>query len=429
MLKRYKKILILFMVLVMAVSSAVFPKAVKGAAKQYGIVIADKNGKYSFYDINSTSKKAGIEITDKGNIMVPLKRLTGLIPVLTFSYDAKTKKATVSNKENGKRIVFTKDSNYFNYYSGSKAKAVKKSMPYKAYVSTVSSATMVHMSALKWVMSATAGVKSFKTAEMQTAGYDTYTYSGLIAYNPYTTVSAIPKATGVTNISSTVRVTIPEGYSVAQIFDLLVKKGVCAKTDFLYSALNAEYDNTLVKAIQENENRCFKLEGYLYPDTYEFYRLSKGTDVISKMLKNTELKITEEDRTRAKGLGYTVDEIITIASLIEKEAGDPQIMANIASVIYNRLNINMQLQLDASIYYVERYIKPYISGDINRYNSYYNTYKCSALPAGPICSPGKNAIQAALNPADTDYLYFYSDAEGNYYFSATYDEIKAISGK
>ena len=69
---------------------------------------------------------------------------------------------------------------------------------------------------------------------------------------------------------------------------------------------------------------------------------------------------------------------------------------------------------------MERYIKPYITGDINRYNSYYNTYKCSALPAGPICNPGRASIQAALNPADTDYLYFYSDENGEYYFASTY---------
>ena len=89
----------------------------------------------------------------------------------------------------------------------------------------------------------------------------------------------------------------------------------------------------------------------------------------------------------------------------------------------------MKLELDASVNYVENYIKPYISGDENRCNSYYNTRKCSALPAGPICNPGKKAIQAALNPADTDYLFFYSDELGDYYFTVTYDEIKTYYEK
>ncbi len=421
MLKKYGRLFALFMVLILTASSAAVPLKVKGATKQYGIVIADKNGKYSFYDINTKTKKAGIEITSSGNIMVPLKTLSSLMPVLAFSYNTKAKKVAVTNTGNGKKVVFTNNSKYYYYYSGSKAKGVKKSMPYKAYVSSNSLATMVHMSALKWVMSTTAGVKSFKTVQMQPAGYDTYTYSGLIAYNPYGAVSAIPKSTNVNNISKTVRVTIPEGYSVAQIFDLLVKKGVCAETDTLYDALN-NYDFSnypLAGELTENENRCFRLEGYLFPDTYEFYRLSKPADAIGKFLSNTEAKITEEDRNKAKSLGYSVDEILTIASLIEKEAGGSDDRPLIASVIYNRLNANMQLQLDASIYYVERYIKPYISGDVNRYNSFYNTYKCSALPAGPICNPGKAAIQAALNPADTDYLYFYSDEDGNYHYSAT----------
>ena len=82
----------------------------------------------------------------------------------------------------------------------------------------------------------------------------------------------------------------------------------------------------------------------------------------------------------------------------------------------------MKLQMDSSIRYVENSVKPYITGDINRYNSYYNTYKCPALPAGPICNPGKQWITAALYPADTDYLYFVNDANGNYYYASTYEE-------
>ncbi|MGB8453253.1 MAG: endolytic transglycosylase MltG [Anaerocolumna sp.] len=429
MLKKNKKLFILLLAFSMTVSSAVFPKEVSGAVKQYGIVVSDKTGKYSFYDLNSKTKAAGIEITQSGIIMVPLKKLTNLMPALSFSYDSKLKKATVLNSNNGKKVTFTKDSNYCYYYATSKSEPVKKSMPYKAYISPDSSAMMVHMSALKWVMSATTGVKSFKTTKMQNAGYDTYTYSGLIAYNPYGAVSNIPKSTNVSNISTTVKITIPEGYSVPQVFDLLVKKGVCAKTDFLYDALNAEYDYTFIDEIPDNENRCYRLEGYLFPDTYEFYRLSKGTNVINTILKNTESKITEEDRDKAESLGYSMDEILTIASLIEKESGDPNIMPNISSVIYNRLNTNVPLQLDATYFYLTRYIEPNITGDIGQYDSYYDTYQCSALPAGPICNPGKTSIQAALNPADTDYLYFYSDEGGKYYFTSTYEEIQAISGR
>jgi uncharacterized YceG family protein len=204
--------------------------------------------------------------------------------------------------------------------------------------------------------------------------------------------------------------------------NLLVSKGVCASTDYLYHAM-ADYDFSyypLVKEIKADENRCFKLEGYLYPDTYEFYRLSSGQNVIGKFLRASEAKITNEDREKAQSLGYSMDEILTVASLVQKEAGKKEDMPLIASVIYNRLKKPMKLQLDASIYYIERYVKPYLNGDINRYNEYYNTYKCAALPAGPICNPGSEAIQAALNPAQSNYYYFYSDAEGNYHFSENY---------
>lgn len=428
-MKKLKQIFALLMVMILAVPVVGKPEKVDAAVKKISIVTADQNGKYSFYDINSLdNKSAGIEITESGSIMVPLKKLSSLMPALVFSYDENNQKYTVTNKVNGKKAVFTKDTNIVYYYANAKAKGVKKTLPSKTYISTVGSALMVHMSALKWVMQETAGVKSFKVSEMQSAGYDTYTYSGLIAYNPYGSVSAIPKATNVANLSSTIRVTIPEGYSLPQIFDLLVKKGVCASTDFLYSALDSDYKQELFKAIPVNENRCYKLEGYLFPDTYEFYRLSKGTDVINRILNSTESRITAEERAKAESLGYTVDEILTIASLIEKEAPDADTMSKVSSVIHNRLRIKMKLRLDATDFYLDRYVRPNITGDKERFNIYYDTYQCSALPAGPVCSPGKAAIKAALNPADTDYLYFYSDAQGDYYFATTYEEIKVYYG-
>lgn len=411
----------------------IFPISTEGnaeaATKNYGIVVADRNGNYSFYDMNGVTKgTAAIEITKTGKIMVPLKKLCKLIPGLTYSYDSVRKQASVINTYNGKKIVYTKNSLYLNYYSGPKSKASKKTMTYKMYVSENSSSVMVHMSSLKWVMGTTGGYQYYKIDDMQKTGYDTSLYSGLVAYNPYRAITAIPIATKVKGISSTVKVTIPEGYSVAQTLDLLVKKGVCASTDVLYNTME-NYDFNyypLVSEIEDNENRSFKLEGYLYPDTYEFYRLSKSQDVIGKFLRTIETKISLEDREKTLSMGYSVNELLTVASMVEKETADPKLMPNIASVIYNRLDIGMKLRFDSSIYYVERYIKPYISGDINRYNSFYNTYKCAALPAGPICNPGKAAIEAALNPAVTDYLYFYSDNNGEYHFSKEYVNPKAI---
>ncbi len=424
-MKRYLLIgKILFLICMSFILLRIAPSATADAKeKKYGIAIADENGKYTFYDLNDkTDGKASIEVSPKGNVMIPLKKLTSYMPLLSYKFNSVSNTATITNTQNGKKIVLTKDSKYLNYYSGPKAKPSKKSMVYKMYISESSSDVMVHMSTLKWVCQSSAGVKSFKTVDMQKAGYDTLTYSSIILYNPYEAITELPKASKVTGISATVKVTIPEGYSVAQIFDLLVKKGVCASTEGLYQMME-DYDFSyypLVSEIPDNENRCFKLEGYLYPDTYEFYRLSKPQDVIGKFLRNTEAKLTAEDRAKAVEMGLTVNEILTIASMIEKETADKNLMSTIASVIYNRLDLGMKLQFDSTIYYVERYIKPFIIGDINRYNSFYNTYKCPALPASPICNPGRAAIKAALNPETTDYLYFYSDEAGEYHFSKDY---------
>lgn len=399
---------------------------VEAAEKKYGIMIADNKGKYTFYDFYNISENDNtIELTDEGNVMVPLERLVNLIPGLTYRYDKKKETATIINNQNGKKLIYKTDNQYATYYAN--AKASKKKLVYPTYISPSSSAVMVHMNSLKWLFNSTKGFGYYKTADMQKMGYDTLTYSGVLLYNPYQAVTELPKATSVNGISNTVKVTIPEGYSVPQVFNLLVKKGVCSSTKQLYDAMD-NYDFSyypLVAAIEENEHRCYKLEGYLYPDTYEFYRLSKAQDVIGKFLRNAENRITENDRKKAEAMGYSVNEILTIASIIEKETSDPAVMKQVSSVIYNRLNINMKLQMDCGTYYVERYIKPYITGDVNRYNEYYNMYKCKALPSGPICNPGRKAIEAAFSPSVTDYLYFYSDEKGEYHFSKEYHNVVA----
>jgi UPF0755 protein len=428
---KFRVYLGLTVLLITAILGINRPNVAKAAStpSKYGIIIADEKGSYTFYNMNdSSNKKAAIQITKSGSIMVPLEKVIKLIPGLSYQYDSAKKKLTVKNSNNGKRIIYTLNSKTMQYYSSSKAKAVKKTLSYQMYRSKISSASMVPMDSLKWVLKSVKGYQFYSASKLQGLGYDTVTYSGVIVYHYNKIVESAPKATTVKGIPNTLKVSIPEGYSVAQTFDLLVKKGVAESTAALFATM-ANYDYSyypLVEKIQPSKNRCFKLEGYLYPDTYEFYRLSKPQDIIGKFLRNAETKLTKADREAAEALGYSVDEILTIASLIEKETGDHSLMPKISSVIHNRLNVGMKLQFDSSIFYVERYIKPYISGDINRYNSYYNTYKCAALPAGSICNPGRAAIQAALNPEATDYLFFYSDKNGEYHFSAEYVDPKSI---
>lgn len=226
-----------------------------------------------------------------------------------------------------------------------------------------------------------------------------------------------------TQLTQTVSITFKEGQAMTEIFKILDEKGVASFDDLMNTAQTYDYSYyPLVAAIPENANRCFKLEGYLFPDTYEFYLNQKPQDAIGKFLRNGKAKITDDMKAQASALGYTMDEVLTVASIIEKEGANSNEVSKIAAVIYNRLEAGMKLQMDSSIYYIERHVKPYLTGDINRYNSYYNTYKCSALPAGPISNPGLKTIKAALNPADVDYLYFCHDENANYYYAATYEE-------
>ncbi|WP_455714125.1 endolytic transglycosylase MltG [Anaerosporobacter sp.] len=404
-------------------------KAKASGPSKYGVLIGDAKGKYTFYDWNS--KKGTQRIIKKSsNIMLPLRKTCSNLSNIKYTYNFNTNKATVTNTKTGKKIVFVKDSKTAYTYTSSKSKAKKITLKYKMYLDKESNAAMVEASALSYVLSAKSGYHLYSSkSTLKDAGYSTSQYAGVIVLNPYKKVSDLPDATKVKYISEKTasnvkKVTIPEGYSVAQVFELLVSKGVCASEKALFGAAqNTDFSNYTCIANQlEKENRCFTLEGYLYPDTYEFYGNSNPVDVLKKILTNTDKKLTEEYYTGAEELGYSLDEIITIASIIEKETGKDEERAKVASVLYNRLNIGMKLQCDATINYIEKYVKPYITGDINRYNQYYNTRKCNALPEGPITNPGKKAIQAALNPADTEYFYFCSDDDGNYYFFETYEE-------
>lgn len=224
----------------------------------------------------------------------------------------------------------------------------------------------------------------------------------------------------------TFRLTIPEGYTLARVGMTLEDLGVCTVDEFIAAAQDGDFSGYSLIAQQEaNPNRCFTLEGYLFPDTYDIYYSNTPDEIIRRLLDHTEQAISVDLRAEIAASGYSIDEILTMASIIEKEAFGEEHMANISSVIHNRLDIGMQVQCDVTITYVEGAIKPFITGDKDRYNSYYNTFKCPALPAGAICNPGLAAIKAALRPADTDYFFFVTDSDKKYYFAETWEEHEA----
>mgnify|MGYP001138769093 FL=1 len=223
-----------------------------------------------------------------------------------------------------------------------------------------------------------------------------------------------------------VLVTIPEGYSVQQIVDLLAEKGIATKEELVDAVSNfgEEYpfiDNSLTGQIN-------RLEGYLFPDTYEFSTKKTAVFAIDTMLTNFNTKVSNELLSEIQESGYTFREIITMASIIEKEAiGDYEERTNVASVLYNRLNnpdaeTAGLLQVDASIDYALRLEGKDRSEFSTELDSPYNTYIHAGLPVGPICNPSLASIRAALNPSQTDYYYYALGTDGVHHFFRTYSE-------
>ena len=235
----------------------------------------------------------------------------------------------------------------------------------------------------------------------------------------------------------TVTVTFPEGLTVVQIAEKLEENKVCSASEFIALTNDYEYIQTFGYAftggIKNPEERAFYLEGYIFPDTYEFYKGESAERALRRFLDNTERKLTAEYKQRAEELGYTLDEIITLASIVQEESYTHDSLKNVASVLHNRLaNPSFpKLQCDVTIHYINDYVSDskYLTGDKSVFAERYNTYKCDGLPLGPITNPGIAAIEAALYPAETDYYYFVTDSEWNYYYSSTYAQHKVNCNK
>ena len=229
------------------------------------------------------------------------------------------------------------------------------------------------------------------------------------------------------NISSTsayretVTVTIPEGYTVEEIFKLMENKGVCSYDDLLKTAQKETFDFDFLKDVKTKEEK--RLEGYLFPDTYEFYKGADAKSVINTMLKNFDDRFDSKMEAEMQLLGYSKNDIIIMASIIEKET-DGSDQRNIASVIQNRLKNTWAtpkgyLQVDSTIQYLLKERKKKLTDKDLEIDSPYNTYKNPGLPIGPICNPGLTAIEAALEPNKTNYYYFMLGKDGTTHFFDT----------
>lgn len=214
------------------------------------------------------------------------------------------------------------------------------------------------------------------------------------------------------------RVVIPEGYELRQIAELLEQNGLADKKAFMDEAENGIFDYGFVTDIPNRQNR---LEGYLYPDTYMFSSEEDVHDMINKMLAAFNDKVMPEYNQYSGG--KTLDDIIIMASVIEREAANDEERPLVASVFYNRIEKGMKLESCATVQYILKERKDILSNSDIAVDSPYNTYKYSGLPTGPIASPGLSSVKAAMYPADTDYLYFLATADGGKnLFSKTFEE-------
>ncbi len=219
-----------------------------------------------------------------------------------------------------------------------------------------------------------------------------------------------------------VSVTIPEGFSVDLIAQRMENSGICTYDEFISAAEEDVYDYEFLN-FGHNPDCIYRLEGFLFPDTYEFEEGTDARKVVDTMLANFESVYLE-----TVGSYDNFYEIMTVASLVEREATLSSERPLVSGVIYNRLKIDMLLQIDASVIYGKTHGKYDMEVVLNKDledTSVYNVYKNKGLPPGPICNPGKESISAAANPASHDYLYYHTDEnkkDGSHIFTKTFDE-------
>jgi UPF0755 protein len=215
------------------------------------------------------------------------------------------------------------------------------------------------------------------------------------------------------------RVTIPEGSTVAQVADLLAAEGLVDRDRFLALALR---EGRRIGRPILADLPIDSVEGYLFPDTYDFTRGLDEAAVLGRFLDHLDAKLDPALRTAAAARGWSLHDLLTVASMIEREAQVPDERPVVAGVIVNRLARGMRLEIDATVLYALGSHKAALALRDLDVDSPYNTYRRAGLPPGPIANPGLAAITAAAHPAEVPYLYYVLRPDGRHHFSRTYEE-------
>ncbi len=233
----------------------------------------------------------------------------------------------------------------------------------------------------------------------------------------------------------TVNITFPEGFTLKKDLELICNTLGLDYDDALNKINDFSYLQELISSYDFltddilDEDIYYPLEGYLYPETYNFYTDSSIEDVIKRILDVSNSKF-KNILSMVEDSGYSMHEVLTMASIVEKEALNEEDRRSVAQVIYTRLDEGMSLGMDVTAYYgVQKDYKDddgnkveLSFADLNDVNPYNTRSTLVGLPAGPICNPSLESIEAVLNPSDTNYKYFYADSDGNVHFTESYDE-------
>ncbi len=209
-----------------------------------------------------------------------------------------------------------------------------------------------------------------------------------------------------------IKVVFPEGYTISLMAPLLEEANIVTQKEFLDYAYNPQTARSL--GIEADS-----LEGYLFPDTYYFSPLTSPSIVVKTMLKRFWTVFNQSFIHRASELGFSIHDVVTFASIVEKETGQPEERPMIASVFHNRLKRNMRLESDPTVIYGIQDFDGNLTREHLKTTTPYNTYRIKGLPQGPIANPGEEAIRATLYPDTTRYLYFVSKQDGTHHFSTT----------
>lgn len=235
----------------------------------------------------------------------------------------------------------------------------------------------------------------------------------------------VKKMTSGSAAMVTKKITFPEGYTMRQIFKKLNDEGVCDYDELMDAAANSTFNYSFLEGTEKGDAN--RLEGFLFPDTYEFYEGMPAATAINKLLEVFHYKMTAEMLEWQEESGYTMREIVTIASMIEKEAANDTEQYTIASVIYNRLKKDWPLQIDSTTLYEYPDHEGAPTAEMLAKDSPYNTRISKGLPPSPICSPGITSIRAALQPSSTNYMYYaLNTATGQHEFFKTADAFNAF---